>query len=167
MKTDFSPLGGCRAQLAPVLAASHSGFTGAGCFPRPARNERGLGEGRLAKTPHTHCVIAKLLRTKQAQYIRRLESPSSPRPSPPLFVEERGTNRRLEIIRARTMSRYASGILTITAVPFQCRSFSIAMRTVLSEYFPGNGVCHLKWENRLTVSVLITPTNRLTFAGAL
>jgi hypothetical protein len=35
-------------------------------------------------------VIAWLLRTKQAQFIRRLRSTSSPQPSPPLFVEGEG-----------------------------------------------------------------------------
>jgi hypothetical protein len=32
---------------------------------------------------------------------------------------------------------------------------------------PGNGVCRPAWENRLTVSALMTPTNKPTFAGAL
>jgi len=31
----------------------------------------------------------------------------------------------------------------------------------------GNGVCRPAWENRLTVSALMTPTNKPTFAGAL
>jgi hypothetical protein len=54
--------------------------------PREERVGRGLGEGWLAKTPHACRVIARLLSTKQAQFIRRLKSPSSPRPSPPLLV---------------------------------------------------------------------------------
>ena len=71
--------------------------------PREERAGRGLGRGAA---PHPRRAIAWLLRTKQARYISRLESSSSPRPSPPLFVEEREANHRAGIVRARTRSRY-------------------------------------------------------------
>jgi (E)-4-hydroxy-3-methyl-but-2-enyl pyrophosphate reductase len=63
--------------------------------PRGTSGERVRERGGSQKPRIPRCVIARLLRTKQAQYIRRLESPSSPRPSPPLFVEEREANHRL------------------------------------------------------------------------
>jgi hypothetical protein len=36
----------------------------------------------------------------------------------------------------------------------------------IMDNFTGNGVCRPAWENRLTVSALMTPTNKPTFAGA-
>jgi hypothetical protein len=39
-----------------------------------------------------------------------------------------------------------------------CR-FKLHCGGVSVEHFPGNGVCRPAWENRLTVSALMTPTN--------
>jgi hypothetical protein len=43
----------------------------------------------------------------------------------------------------------------------------IAEKARPHDNLPGNGVCRPAWENRLTVSALMTPTNKATFAGAL
>jgi hypothetical protein len=56
-------------------------------------------------------VIARLLKTKQAQFISRLESPSSPQPSPPLFVEAR------EPLRARRTRTCHPGTVLRVLVP--------------------------------------------------
>jgi hypothetical protein len=64
-------------QLNTVLATSRSGLASAGNFPRPARNER--GEGRKQD----------LWKKDPAKNLCRFKIASSPRPSPPLFVEER------------------------------------------------------------------------------
>jgi hypothetical protein len=45
--------------------------------------------------------------------------------------------------------------------------FQLHWMSGIHHNFRGNGVCHPAWENRLTVSALMTPTNKTTFAGEL
>jgi hypothetical protein len=46
-------------------------------------------------------------------------------------------------------------------------NFSFGITRTQVNTWLGNGVCRPAWENRLTISVLMTPTNKPTFAGAL
>jgi hypothetical protein len=58
----------------------------------------------------------------------------------------------------------ADGLIGVT---MSLHLISVALRRALAKNFAGNGVCRPAWENRLTISALMTPTNKTTFAGAL
>jgi hypothetical protein len=47
------------------------------------------------------------------------------------------------------------------------RRFSVAMRRVVAQQFLRQWSLPSRMENRLTISALMTPTNKITFAGAL
>jgi hypothetical protein len=73
--------------------------------------------------------------------------------------------------QSRTLTRGSKTSFSMQAggfkATFKAAKFQLPCAGQFHNNFPGNGVCRPAWENRLTVSALMTPTNKTTFAGTL